>query len=151
MEKVLLERHKHTGYVVNYEGKRYEWSGAKNGIVGRKEVPVDVYDWLSMFTTCFTKGELVVNIKKEEDKELIENINGKEEYEANALTKEQVEAMLSGNLNKLKKELDKITSKTTKQFVLEIAKEVGIENANKRIMIKEWLGSELSTDELFEK
>lgn len=152
MSKILLERHKMSDYVVNYEGKRYEWSGAKNGIVGKKEVPIDVYDWLSMFTSCFVRGELVVKPKTEEEKEeLLENMNGKEQYEVNALTKEQAVDLLSGNLNKMKKELGKVDSQTTKQFVLNVAREIGVENANKRLFIKEWCGSQLSTDELFAK
>lgn len=149
MEKVILERHKPTKYTVNFENKVYIWSGSKGNMISKKEVPVEVYDYLAMFTTCLQSGELVLIAKTEEEKELLENIPDKEEYEANALTKEEVIKMLSGNLNKMKSELNKVTSRTTKSFVLEVAKEIKLENANKRLFIKEWMGTDLSTDDLF--
>lgn len=148
-KKVILERHKITKYTVNFEGKAYIWAGSKGNMISKKEVPVDLYQYLAMFTTCLQNGELILVTKTEEDKELLEDIPQKEEYEANALTKEEVKKILGGQLNKMKSELKKITSRTTKNFVLDVAKEIGLENANKRIFIKEWLGTELSTDELF--
>lgn len=149
MEKILLERHKHTDYVVNYDGKRYQWAGAKNGIVGRKEVPIDVYDWLSMFTNCFKHGELIVNVADEEKDEILNSMNELEEYESNGLTREQIIESLSGNLNKMKKELGAVTSRSTISFIIEVAKEIKVENMNKLKFLKELEGSDRTIEEIF--
>lgn len=146
---ILLERHKHTDYVVNYDGKRYQWSGAKNGIVGRKEIPMDVYDWLSMFTNCFKNGELIVKAKEEDKEEILNTMNELESYEVNALTREQIIDLLNGNLNKMKKELGAVTSKTTISFIIDIAREIKVENMNKLKFLKELEGSDRTIEEIF--
>ena len=51
----------------------------------------------------------------------------------------------------MEKELNKITSQTTKDFVLSVAQEIGLDSATKQSFIKEWLGSALSIEELFSK
>lgn len=150
MEKVLLERRKNTEYTVNFENKKYVWAGCKGSMTSKKEVPVDVYDFLAMFTTCLTKGELVLIEKTDEDKERVAQLPDKEEYLANSLSKEEVIKILkSKSIKVMTEELNKITSDSTKRFVLDVAKEINLENSNKRLFIKEWLGSDLSTDELF--
>lgn len=150
MEKVILERHKLGDYVVNYENKTYIVPSSRGTIIGKKEVPFSVYEYLTMFTSCFKDGELIIQAKsKEEKEELLEDIYGKEEYESNALTKEEVIKLLSGNLKKMESEFKKITSETTKSFVLDVAKEIKLENATKQRIIKEWLGLELSIEDIF--
>lgn len=151
VEKVVLERHKASEYVVNYENKAYVWAGSKGKIISKKEVPYSVYEYLTMFTHCFKDGELIVQAKTEKEKEeLLEDFYEKDEYEANALKKDEVIKLLQGNLNKMKSELNKITSQTTKQFVIDVAKEIKIENSNKQKFLKEWIGSELSIEDIFE-
>lgn len=149
MEKVLLERHKVGDYIINFENKSYIIPGSKGNIIGKKEVPYSVYEYLTMFTDCFKDGELVIKVEKKEDEELLEDFYGKEEYELNALTKEEVVKLLSGNLKKMESELNKITSETTKRFVLDVAKEIKIQNATKQKFIKEWLGLELPIEDIF--
>lgn len=150
MEKVILERHKVGDYIINFENKSYIIPGSKRNIIGKKEVPYSVYEYLTMFTSCFKDGELVIKAKDEKEKEeLLEDFYGKEEYEINALTKEEVTKLLTGNLKKMESELKKITSDTTKRFVLDVAKEIKIENANKQRFIKEWLGLELPIEDIF--
>lgn len=150
MEKVVLERHKLGDYVINYENKSYIVPSSRGKIVGKKEVPYSVYEYLTMFTTCFKDGELVIKTKDAKEKEeLLEDLYGKEEYEVNALTKEEVIKLLGGNLKKMESELNKITSETTKRFVLDVAKEIKVENATKQKFLKEWLGLELSIEDIF--
>lgn len=149
MEKVVLERHKVGNYIINFENKSYIIPGSKGQIVGKKEVPYSVYEYLTMFTDCFKDGELVIQAKTDEEKELLNDFYGKEEYEANALTKEEVTSLLKGNLKKMEAELSKVTSDTTKRFVLDVAKEIKIENATKQKFLKEWLGLELPIEDIF--
>ena len=150
MEKVILERHKVGDYIINFENKSYIIPSSKGNIIGKKEVPYSVYEYLTMFTSCFKDGELVIKPKDENEKEeLLEDLYGKEEYEVNALTKEEVAKLLTGNLKKMESELKKITSDTTKRFVLDVAKEIKMENANKQRFIKEWLGLELPIEDIF--
>ena len=101
----------------------------------------------------FENGELTILEvdKNEEAKEYVENMLEKEKYEANSMSKEELITLLTGNYKKMEKELNKITSQSTKDFVVSIAKEIGLDSATKQSFIKEWLGSELSTEELFSK
>lgn len=150
IEKVILERHKFGNYTINFENKSYIVPGSKKGkTIGKKEVPYSVYEYLVMFTDCFKDGELVIKPAKEEEKGLLEDFYGKDEYESNALTKEEVSKLLSGNLKKMEAELNKITSETTKRFVLDVAREIKIENATKQKFLKDWLGLELSIEDIF--
>lgn len=149
MGKVILERHKPTDYYVNFEGRKYVWAGSKGKMISKREVPVELYDYLAMFTTSFRDGELKLVEKGELEKELIENLNEKEEYTVNTLTKEEATVLLKGNLKKMESELKKITSESTKQFVLSVAKEIKISNANKQKFIRDWIGSTLQIEDLF--
>lgn len=151
-ERVLLERHKGRDYTVRYDNKRYFWSGAKGNIVSKVYVPREVYDYLAMSTNCFKKGELIIS--KSTPKELKEDLDNeiyeREEFEANSLTREDVEKILKGNTSSIKKSLDKITSFSTKQFVLDVARDMKIDNSSKQKLIRDWYGTELSIEELFE-
>lgn len=149
MEKVILERHKIGDYIINFESKSYIIPGSKGKIIGTKEVPYSVYEYLTMFTDCFKDGELVIQVKTNDEKELLSDFYGKEEYEANALKKDDIVKLLSGNLKKMESELNKITSNTTKRFVLDVAKEIKVENATKQRFLKEWLGLELPIEDIF--
>lgn len=152
MESILLERHHKSEFTVNYEGKRYVWAGSKGNMISKKAVPRDVYDYLAMFTTTFKDGELIISESqpKETVEELKDNMYEKEDYEANALTKDTVIKILKGTVKNMEKELNKITSDTTKRFVLSVAKEIGLDNFTKQKFIKEWLGFSASIEELFD-
>lgn len=150
MNNVILERHKPSEYTVNFEGKRYIWAGSKGDKVGSRTVTSDLFDYLSMFTSCFTDGELVIGEKTPNAKELKEDMYGKEEYEANALTKKEVVSLLKGTQKKMETELNKITSDSTKKYVIDVAKEIGLDNYNKQKFLKEWIGYELSIEDLFD-
>lgn len=149
MEKVILARYKNTDYTVNYENKRYVWYGSKGNIISRKEVPIDVYEWLTMHTYTFQNGELVLDSTNENLEELKENIYEIDEYNANAISKEDIIKLLNGNYKKMEAEFKKIEIDSTKRFVLDVAREIGLESSAKQRFIKEWLGTELTIEELF--
>lgn len=149
MEKVILARYKNTDFTVNYENKRYVWAGSKGNIISKKEVPLDVYEWLAMQTTTMSSGELVLDSSNENLEELKENIYEIEEYEVNSISKEDIAKLLNGNFKKMESELNKIEADSTKRFVLAVAREIGLESSAKQRFIKEWLGTELTIEELF--
>lgn len=149
MEKIVLARYKNTDYTVNYENKRYVWYGSKGSIISKREVPMDVYEWLTMNTFALQNGELVLDSSNENLEELKENIYEIEEYEVNSISKEDITKLLNGNFKKMESELNKIEADSTKRFVLEIAREIGLESSAKQRFIKEWLGTELTIEELF--
>lgn len=149
MEKVILARYKNTDFTVNYENKRYVWAGSKGSIISKKEVPLDVYEWLAMQTTTMSSGELVLDSSNENLEELKESIYEIEEYEVNSISKEDIAKLLNGNFKKMESELNKIETDSTKRFVLEVAREIGLESSAKQRFIKEWLGTELTIEELF--
>ena len=149
MEKVTLLRHRGTEYVVNYENKKYVWPPSKGNVVSKKDVPMDVYEWLTSYTTAFRFGELVLDKTNENIDELKEHIYEIEDYEVNSISKDEIKKILEGNFKKMESELNKIKLDSTKRFVLDVAKETKIESAAKQRFIKEWLGTELTIEELF--
>lgn len=149
MEKVILARYKNTDYTVNYENKRYLWAGSRGNIVSKKEVPLEVYEWLTMNTTAIKKGELVLDKSNKNIEELKENIYEIEEYEVNSISKEEIKKLLEGNYKKMESEFKKITVDSTKRFILDVAREIKLESAAKQKFIKEWMGTELTIEELF--
>ena len=149
MEKVTLLRHRGTEYVVNYENKKYVWPPSKGNVVSKKDVPMDVYEWLTSYTTAFRFGVLVLDKTNENIDELKEHIYEIEDYEVNSISKDEIKKILEGNFKKMESELNKIKLDSTKRFVLDVAKEIKIESAAKQRFIKEWLGTELTIEELF--
>ena len=149
MKKVTLLRHRGTEYVVNYENKKYVWPPSRGNIVSKKDVPMDVYEWLTSYTTAFRFGELVLDETNENIDELKEHIYEIEDYEVNSISKGDIKKILEGNFKKMESELNKIKLDSTKRFVLDVAKEIKIESAAKQRFIKEWLGTELTIEELF--
>ena len=149
MEKVTLLRHRGTEYVVNYENKKYVWPPSRGNIISKRDVPMDVYEWLTSYTTAFRFGELVLDKTNENIDELKEHIYEIEDYEANSISKDEIKKILEGNFKKMESELNKIKLDSTKRFVLDVAKEIKIESAAKQRFIKDWLGTELTIEELF--
>lgn len=149
MKKVTLLRHRGTEYVVNYENKKYVWPPSRGNIISKKDVPMDVYEWLTSYTTAFRFGELVLDETNENIDELKEHIYEIEDYEVNSISKDEIKKILEGNFKKMESELNKIKLDSTKRFVLDVAKEIKIESAAKQRFIKEWLGTELTIEELF--
>lgn len=152
MEKsIKIARHRAFPYVVNYitngGTKTYTWSGTKGNKVDIKEIPEEVVDYLLMNSSCFTRGELVIIEDTPEAKELVENIDDVEEYKNNSQSKEEIVKFLEGNFNKMKSELNKITVKDQKKFIIDVAKEIKLDSNSKLKFISEWYG--VSQDILF--
>ena len=150
MESVVLIRNKNIPYTVNYEGKRYLWAGSKGTMISKKPVPIEVYDYLASFTSTFQNGDLVVDPASEQAKELKDNILDTEAYEVNGISKDEVVELLKGNLKKMESELNKVTSDSTKRFVMSIAKEVKVTNSTKQKFLKDWVGNTLSIEDIFD-
>ena len=150
MENVILIRNKNIPYTVNYEGKKYVWAGSTGTRISKKPVPLDVYDYLSSFTTTFQNGDLVVEPTSIQAQELEDNMLDKEAYALNGISKEEVIELLKGNLKKMECELNKVTSDSTKRFVMSIAKEVKVTNSTKQKFLKDWVGNTLSIEDIFD-
>ncbi len=144
---VKLARYRNNGYFVrafttNGE-KQYSWAGAKKGKIDTKEVPEEVYDYLTMNSVCFDKGELVVVDENENAEELKQAIVDRESYDKNTHSKEEIEKILKGNFPKMKKALNDIDSDSEKQFVVSIAQEMSDDLAKGKIdFIAEWMGTD---------
>lgn len=144
-EKVKLARYRNTSYFVRYDAdgssRQYSWNGSKNGKPDIKEVPREVVDWLSMNSICFDKGELVILEDNETAKEIKDGIVEIETYENNTHTQEEIEKILTGNINKMKSELNKITVDSEKQFVIEVASSLKNELTKGKLdFLAGWMG-----------
>lgn len=154
MEKTIkVARYRNTPYVVNFSNsngslKTYQWSGSKGTKTEIKPIPEEVVDYLIMNSACFRKGELVIVEDSEVAKELVENIDDKEEYQNNTHTKEELQKILEGNFAKMKSEINKITNDDEKRFVIDVAKEIKLDSSAKRKALSEWYG--VPQDILFE-
>ncbi|MCL1696265.1 MULTISPECIES: hypothetical protein [unclassified Lysinibacillus] len=152
-ETVKLARYRNTSYFVKYTGngqeRQYTWSGSKNGRPDIITVPRDVVDWLTMNTSCFDKGQLVILEDEVVVKEIKDTITDVEVYENNTHTKEEIEKLLGGNINKLKAELKKITVDSEKQFVIDVASDMKEDLTKGKLdALADWMG--VSADILFD-
>lgn len=153
VEMIKLERMRKTAYTVNYptlDGniKTYSWSGIKGKQRSITPVPREVYDWLTLESYCFKEGELVVakdEPKKEEVEEFIADI---EDYKVNSHTEDEIKKILSGNVNKMKAELKKITSESERHFVFEVMESIKDELTNaKTDFVEKWVKEKPQQDE----
>jgi hypothetical protein len=150
---IKLARYRNTNYFVRCPlaggEKQYTWTGTKGKKVDIKEIPQDVFDYLTMNSLCFDNGELVIVEDSEESKQAKEHIGDKESYTKNTHTKEEVEKILTGNFPKMKKALNDITVDSEKQFVLSVAQEMSNDLAKGKIdFLAEWMN--VDADILFD-
>lgn len=148
-EKVKLARYRNTSYFVRYDAdgsnRQYTWNGSKNGKAEIKEVPREVVDWLQMSTICFDRGELVIVEDNETSKEVKDGIVELDTYQNNTHSQDEIEKLLTGNINKMKAELKKITVDSEKQFVIEVATSLKDELTKGKLdFISEWMGVDSS-------
>jgi hypothetical protein len=149
MEKIKLARYRNTSYFVRYDAdgsnRQWSWAGSRNGKVDIKEVPKEVVEWLQMNSICFDKGELVILEETEDTKEIKDGIVEIEAYENNTHSKEEIEKLLSSNINKMKAELNKITVDSEKQFVIEVASEMKDDITKGKLdFLSQWMGVDSS-------
>lgn len=138
-KQIKLARYRNTPYSVLYEGKQYVWNPAKNGKASVREVSEELFDYLTVNSLCFDRGQLV--IVDEAKEELEQHIEDVESYKSNVHTQEEIEKILKGNLQKMKSELNRITADAEKQFVISIAKELQQDLTKSKIdFIAEWRG-----------
>lgn len=143
--KIKVYRYRTTPYIVNFPTptgvQSYQFAGNKKGKKDFKMLPSEVVQWLQMSTSCFKKGQLV--IEKEEipkDSEVYIDETELEEYKKNTHTREEVEEILKGNFPKMKSILKDITSESEKRFFVDVAKEINIDSVGKRKFLAEWIG-----------
>lgn len=146
MEQMIkVARHRTFDYYVNYPSnnggwKTYVWSGSKGKKVDVKPIPKEVVDYLIVNSNCFKNGELKIVEDNEVAKEVVETLPEKDEYVANTHTREEVESILTGNFNKMKSELNKITNQDEKKFFIDVAKEIKLDSNSKLKFLSEWYG-----------
>jgi hypothetical protein len=142
---VKIARLRNTPYVVNIKSesgiKRYEWIGSKGDKTDIRSIPEDVVNHLLMSSRCFNDGELKIIEDSDESKDIITNIDEIDKYRNNTNSKEDIKKMLDLPVAKLKTELNKITVVGEKNFVIEVAKEIGLDSSSKRKILGEWLGT----------
>lgn len=152
---IKLARLRELEYTVNYTDansiRSYIWAGAKGTNKVVREVPFEVYEYLLLRTSCFKDGELVVADNEPLKVELEENMPEIEDYKNNSRSREEIMKLLKGNINAMKKELNKVTSITEKRFVKSIADELA-ENGDglastKLAFIEEWIKSSATKKE----
>lgn len=143
-EKIKLENHRLSDYYLNYisadKVKSYHFPGAVNGRASSKLVDKDIVENLTMTSDCFKNGDLIIVGDTEVVEDVKEGIADIEQYEANALTREKALSILQGNANKMKAELNKVTSQDSKAFVIDLAKEIKLDSNAKLTFLAEWFG-----------
>lgn len=141
-EKVKLLRVREGDFTINFEKRTYIARGKSKGmkVTPSIEVPWDCYEFLAFSSTTFRDGELVIAKDNENYDVLMEHIvNDLEDYKINSMTREDIVKILNSNVNAMQKELQKITSSNLKQWVLRIAREIGLDNTIKQKFLIEWL------------
>ncbi|MGE7840755.1 hypothetical protein ACQKNX_08180 [Lysinibacillus sp. NPDC093712] len=144
---IKLERVRQGDFLVNYDNgltkKSITFMGAKNGRTIPQAIPQEIYDWLMYSTTTFRDGELRIVDEQPNVEEIKAYIPDKEEYENNSHTREDVTKLLKGNINKMKSELKKVTSRSEKMFIKQIADELNTDGEGlpkgKNDFIEEWI------------
>jgi hypothetical protein len=149
-KKIKLERRRNTAFTVNCPktNKTFIWNGAVGNKIDSREVPQDTYDWLFMSTTTLTAGELVP-CEIEDIEELKDSLDSedKEKIENNVNTRKSIVDMLSGDTNSMKAKLKKITEKSEKTFIIDVAREIKLDSSAKREFLSKWIGYEIDFSE----
>ena len=135
-EQVKVYRYRLSQYIVNFPTpsgiQTYLFSGSKKGSTEYKMLPSEVVNWLKTSSTCFENGELIVDLEDlEKSEEIFIDKVELAEYKKNSHTRDEIEKILTGNVNKMKSELNKITSDSEKKFIIEVAKDLNIDSTAK--------------------
>lgn len=149
-ETVKLVRKRPSDYTVRYNnGVKdviYKWVGCKTGAKPFSlSIPREVFDHLNLSGATISSGALVLADEQPNKEEILQEVQGLDEALANSHTAEEIEKLLRGNINTMKKELNLITSRQEKLFVKQIkeaiAESEGLNNT-KIEFIDTWFKSE---------
>lgn len=140
---IKLERLRNAPYEVNYNygvrPERYVWNPSKGKLSTVVEVSDDCYMYLLQNSSCFRDGEL--RIIESEFASAEKDVIDIEEYKANSHSREEVENLLKGNVNKLKAELDKIENPSEITYFVDVAKEIKIDKASVQKALADKIGT----------
>lgn len=147
-EKTInISRYRGGDYTVNYDNNSrlmtYKWTGSKGDRIDTKAIPDYVVDWLIVGTNAIKNGSLVIE-QDENSKEIVENINYKEEIKSVVHTRAEIEKILKGNTNTMKSRLNAITNENEKNFVIDVAQDMKIDSMAKREFLSEWTGIDMN-------
>lgn len=167
-EQVILQRRQPTDFIINYPygengNKEYKFLGTKGNRITERPIPMDVFEWLTQYTTTISGGELVIKETEIKDEDIMytrDSIENIEAIEKSALTIEEVKTILeTGNHNVLKKALKELVDgkpdniiRAIKKQVVTIAGEIGIDSSAKRKVVCEWADIDFEiSDVIFDK
>lgn len=124
-ETVKLVRKRPSDYTVRYNNGIkdviYKWVGCKSGAKPfGLSVPREVFDHLNLAGSTISSGALVVDEDQPNKEDILNEVQGLDEAMANSHTAEEIQKLLRGNINSMKKELKLITSRQEKLFVKQI-------------------------------
>ena len=158
--KITLIRKQAEPFSVNYpfqltEGGQphFDWQGSKGSVLSKREVPIEVFEWLRDYTNTFKSGMLIVDENEDKTEEVLETIETTKIEQENInkaiLTRSEIEQMLtSGNQNVLKKklnelveDLDEYQAQEIKGYIYREAIDIGVDSMAKRKDICDWYGT----------
>ena len=151
-EKIYLVRKRPADYYVNYKNGikniPYKWNGF---VEGRKPhvqaVPREVFDELNMSGNCIRNGELVVADEQPNKEAVMDEILDVQEVLDNSHSHDEIVAILSGNINKMKTALNKVTVNSEKSFIKGVAEDIKDElSGAKTSWIEQWYKYELDEE-----
>lgn len=143
-ELVYLERRRPADFYVNYSNGlktlTFKWNGFVEGRkIDVKAVPMEVFSELNSQGTTISDGELVVSDQQVNKEEVLSQIIDVEELLENVQSRDEIVEMLSGNINKMKANLKKVTVQAQKSFIKEVADSIEDTLTGAKInYIKEW-------------
>lgn len=142
-EKIIkLENPRSTQYAHRYifpngrDEMTYTWKPSTEKITIGVEVPDYVYVDIRDNTTAFRKGYLIV--AKTEDEEIKEEVA--ELVDTKVYTVKEMQEVLKGNINKIKKEITKETPKSIIEEFVKVAKDMKLDSVSKQKYLAELLG-----------
>jgi hypothetical protein len=118
-------------------GNYYEWLPCMEGIEDSIEVPFKDVQYLHMTSSTFREGHLFVDHEEARKRLRLEN---DDHVKALTMSREDIEKILKGNMNALKKLEELKGDKNMIREVLDVAKEIGVDNINKLNFLSELSG-----------
>lgn len=108
-------------------GEYYEWLPATDVYEDSIELPFRDVQYLHTASSTFKEGYLYIDNVEARKRLGLE----KESLKVNQLSRQEIETALKGNMGQFKKTFGLIQNKSLLRDVVEIAKEIGIDNINK--------------------